>query len=620
MCLHLIGYNGCEECAPLPARKVTQLVWTHKLIRQHLAASSIRTILVYLLLLALIPVVLVQIVVYASLYNTRIRTESLSNLEVARALSLSFDDYRRDVLREEQAIGLTITSLLKTRPHDVEQYLIANAAEYPAIDSFFWLNSQGQALATGDRSVLRQALADHAIFQQISAGRPWAVSDLILPSGSGKPIFLIARGFRRADGTLQGIMVAVADPNRLGEELAFARVREGAIAIIDHHGVVVFRYPVTPEFHTGHQLPESQPLIRQALMGQEATGTFVSPADNAQHIAGVVPIVDAGWLAIASRPVSVVVTPILHSFAEELLALIIIAGVTFLAAVLMGQLFIRPLAQLQAQAAVIAQGHYEERVPSQGPREIHALALAFNRMAESLHQREQERAIFLHTLSHDLRAPLTAMRGYAQLIQEDIGIPAQVDFLRESVVAVIRNADQMNSMIQDLVDAARLDSGQLHLARHPLAPRLFVEELLQRYRTIWPMPRIHNDIPADVPEIWVDPARFERILVNLISNAVKYSAADSPVSLRAEHGDHAVILAIVDRGVGIPIEAIRHLFEPYFRAEGTGEVEGIGLGLYITAQLVKAHGGHIWVESEVGKGSTFFISLPTDDEDGDKTG
>ena len=103
-----------------------------------------QTILVYLLLLALIPVVLLQIGVYTGLYYSRVTSESLADLEVARALSLSFDVYIRDKLREEQSIGLAIITLLNTQPRDVEPYLIANAAEYPAIDSFFWINPQGQ--------------------------------------------------------------------------------------------------------------------------------------------------------------------------------------------------------------------------------------------------------------------------------------------------------------------------------------------------------------------------------------------------------------------------------------------------------------------------------------------
>ena len=195
-------------------------------------------------------------------------------------------------------------------------------------------------------------------------------------------------------------------------------------------------------------------------------------------------------------------------------------------------------------------------------------------------------------------------------MQDEIGHPEDLDTMRDSLAAVIRNADQMNSMIQDLVTTARLASGQLHLSRHPLALKPYVSELLERYRTLWPLQRIHTALPDDLPPIWADPVRLERILVNLISNALKYSAADSPVTLSAEHVAQEVIIAVRDVGVGMSTEAQEHLFEPFFRAQATRRIEGIGLGLYITAQLVKAHGGNMWVESELGKGSTFSFSMP----------
>ena len=122
--------------------------------------------------------------------------------------------------------------------------------------------------------------------------------------------------------------------------------------------------------------------------------------------------------------------------------------------------------------------------------------------------------------------------------------------------------------------------------------------------------RIQEEIPADLPPVCADYARLERILINLLSNALKYSDPGTPVRLRAWQQDGQVVVAVSDQGRGIAPEEIPHLFERFYRTAGARKAEGIGLGLYITRILVEAHGGRIWVESEVGKGSTFSFSLP----------
>ena len=227
-----------------------------------------------------------------------------------------------------------------------------------------------------------------------------------------------------------------------------------------------------------------------------------------------------------------------------------------------------------------------------------------------LHQLQEQREIYVHTISHDLRAPLAVVQGHAQVLQEELEIRHLDGLLLDSTSAILRGAQRMNVMIQDLVDAARFEGGQLTLERRPVDLRNYLDNLLQRSALSMEVERVTLDLPADLPPVAADYNRIERVFTNLLSNAMKYSDPGTPVRVCARQLDGDVEVRVSDRGRGIPAENLPHLFERFYRVTGGRNIEGLGLGLYITRLLVEAHGGHIRVESELGQGSTFIFTLP----------
>jgi PAS domain S-box-containing protein len=229
----------------------------------------------------------------------------------------------------------------------------------------------------------------------------------------------------------------------------------------------------------------------------------------------------------------------------------------------------------------------------------------------SLVEMQREREDILRAVSHDLRNPLAAIQGQAELLERRVEQAAPPERLRGSVEAIENSAQRMNTMIQDLVDAARSESGQLTLNRQPVDLRTFTGQLKERLAPTMDMGRIELQIPEDLPAVSADPNRLERILTNLWSNALKYSTPGTPVTVSATQADGEVVVSVTDRGPGIRPEDLSHIFERYYRTQMARKArEGLGLGLYITRRLVEAHGGRIWVESQVGVGSTFSFSLP----------
>ncbi len=228
----------------------------------------------------------------------------------------------------------------------------------------------------------------------------------------------------------------------------------------------------------------------------------------------------------------------------------------------------------------------------------------------ALRELQQRQEDLLHIVSHDLRIPLTVIYGHIQLLEEALQQYRLDGELLLSTSTIHRNVQRMNTMIQDLVEMARLEGHHFALKLDEVHLEHYLADLGRRLSDILPMQRVQCEIPPQLPPVLADYSRLERILLNLLSNAFKYSAEDSMVNIRVQPQDGEVRIAITDQGHGIAPSDLPHLFERFYRGKSARKAEGIGLGLYITRLLVEAHGGRIEVESTPEKGSTFSFTLP----------
>jgi len=233
----------------------------------------------------------------------------------------------------------------------------------------------------------------------------------------------------------------------------------------------------------------------------------------------------------------------------------------------------------------------------------------------ALYELQQEREMFLHTISHDLRTPLTVIQGYAQLLRETLIREACGESAGLMCDEVLKGAQRMNRMIEELVDMARLEGGQLVPKPSALPLGVFVQQLLGRLGEVrlkgcLETDRLTVEIPVGLPPVLADPDLLERILLNLLSNAMKYSPAESPIRLEARRKEGGIEISVIDRGEGLAPEDQSRIFDRFCRPKGARRPDSVGLGLYITRKLVEAHGGRIRVESTLGKGSTFSFTLP----------
>lgn len=229
----------------------------------------------------------------------------------------------------------------------------------------------------------------------------------------------------------------------------------------------------------------------------------------------------------------------------------------------------------------------------------------------SLEEANRLKAEVISTLAHEMRTPLTSIKGYATaLLMEEAAFSPNIQ--REFLQIIDEESTVLQNLIHDLLESSIIDAGFLKIEPQPmLLPRL-AKSVTDDVARISPKHRFLVDFPRQFPIVEADPDRIGQVLRNLLDNAVKYSPQGGLVVVRGEAGQNEVTISVADQGVGIAPEHLNRLFEKYFRVEsGLGRhVVGSGLGLPICHAIVESHGGRIWAESEVGKGTTLYFTIP----------
>ena len=233
-----------------------------------------------------------------------------------------------------------------------------------------------------------------------------------------------------------------------------------------------------------------------------------------------------------------------------------------------------------------------------------------HRTARELRTAVRTREDFLSVASHELRTPLTAMTLQLEALRVDLqGLPGGTRLAARAGRA-LDQAERLSELVDRLLDVTRLATGNVHLSRESVDLSDVCREVIDRFSAQADRARspIRFEASGDMVGRW-DRMRVEQVVVNLLSNSLKFGAG-KPIDVRADGDDERIRLAVRDDGIGIPADARERIFLRFERAASSAHYGGLGLGLYITRQIVEAHGGRIEVESELGKGSRFVVELP----------
>jgi signal transduction histidine kinase len=262
---------------------------------------------------------------------------------------------------------------------------------------------------------------------------------------------------------------------------------------------------------------------------------------------------------------------------------------------------------LMEAAGQVETGDYAVHVAESGPREMRALARAFNTMTARLQQNETRRRNWLADVTHELRTPLTVIQGNLEGLIDGI-YPSDEAHL----TPILEETHVLSRLIDDLRTLSQAESGTLQLQKEMTDLGVLAAEAAAAFRAQAEAAGVELSVTVadEVPLVEVDPMRMREVLSNLIANALRYTPAGGQVEVqgRADRAQQTVTLAICDTGAGIPADILPHIFDRFYKSADSG---GMGLGLAIAKNLVEAHGGTITARSQPGHGATFQFTLPS---------
>lgn len=437
-------------------------------------------------------------------------------------------------------------------------------------------------------------------------------------------------GVLQAETSLSDILDVASSVRFGGAGYKYVMTRSGDLIAHSNVSLVLQRRnlaalnQVKAAFQSSPDTPRPRAIVTHNIEGQKV---FSSHA--------LIPILD--WAVFIERPTKEAYAPMYASLLRTSILLLIGLGVSLLASFFVARRVVRPLQTLRQGVERIREGDLSARLDVKTGDEIEILADEFNDMAahlrdayaglerkvaertqaltianEKLAEASEHKSQFLANVNHELRTPVSAIIGYANLLLRQTQgqlSPLQAENLQD----LLSNAKRQLNLIDSLLDFARIEAGKVDVLREPV----MIDELIQSATvTVEPMlnkdsVRLVRDVPSAIAPLYTDREKLRQIILNLLGNAVKFTEhGEIKISVCQENGDCK--LAVADTGIGIEKADLTRIFEDFDRGRlaSDGSYRGTGLGLAIVKRLVDILGGSIAVESEVGKGSTFTVTLP----------
>jgi signal transduction histidine kinase len=576
-------------------------------------------------------------------YQENLEQLTLIQQDAAVSASLKIERFIQDVVTSMRAT---------TKSRDITPDGISPSYEFELKRLLFLEPAITEATALSSDGVIR---AQTSRFRAVSpdAGKDFSTSAAFRQSKDGKPYFgaayfrelepymTIAVPIEYSTGDVIGVLKAelslrdvwdIISATKVGKAgYAYTVTRSGDLIAHPNIRLVLEQKKVVLDQLKEAFQPSQGGLKARAIIAYNLQGQKVFSSH------ALIPILD--WAVFVERPVEDAHEPLYASMLRTSSLLLVGLGLALLASLYLARRVVRPLQALREGVERISSGDLSSRLEIKTGDEIETLAEEFNKMTghlkeaqtglerkvaertqaltvanEKLEEASQLKSQFLANVNHELRTPVSAIIGYAHLVLR--ATEGQISRLqRENLQDLLRNAERLLNQIDSLLEFSKIEAGKIEMHVEPVG----VNEVIQgAISTIEPTlnganVRVIREIGSDLPVLSTDREKLRQIVLNLLDNAVKFTDRGE-IKIVASQQNGSLQLVVSDTGIGIPKEELNKIFEEFQRGDssGTKNYRGTGLGLAIVKQFVNLLGGEVAVESEVGKGSVFTVTLPLD--------
>lgn len=443
---------------------------------------------------------------------------------------------------------------------------------------------------------------------------------------NGEPLFFVLRKLQT------GVLVVGALETTFIREVQQAIVfgERGHSMIVDATGRVIAHPDRTWEADSVDASKLS--VVQKMMRGETGVATFFSPPMDADMIAGHTAVPGVGWGVMVPQPFAE-----LEQRANDVRNIaILLAVVGILVSAILGWLLARyisrPVVAVSRAASAVAQGQLDTRVegpPAYAPRELRSLAKSFNRMVNGLEQREaglraakeeaeaanRSKSEFLANISHELRTPLNAVIGFSDLMRNEIhgplGAAQYADYLND----IHGSGSHLLEIINDVLDMSKVEAGRMDLYETEFDLSSAMEACIRMTseRSAVGGVKVEARIPDDLPRLYADGRLVRQMVLNLLTNAIKFTGDGGSVVLEAGiEPDGTCFLSVADSGIGIAPEYLDSIMQPFVQVDSgiDRKYEGTGLGLSLVKSMAELHGATVGIESASGIGTTVTIRFP----------
>ncbi len=398
------------------------------------------------------------------------------------------------------------------------------------------------------------------------------------------------------------------------EKIRLGKGQTGYVLLFDKQGTLIGSKNTKNNVHLNFT---SWDRFTQVLQGKsfdalDEEDRYTSPVSTVPVIGSAKQNKDTGWAIFVEWPTieADIITQNLKN--STLIVILLSIIIVVIIASFFANFLVRPIKLLQEQAEQIERGNFDNQISITTNNELEDLGDSFNAMTTGLKRLEELKNEFVYIAAHELRAPVTAIKGYMELIF-DGSAGALTPEMEHLLSPVKKSNDRLVNLVNDLLKVARSEAGKLEIILSPSDISKEISAILEEVKPLALKRNItlHYQTIPNLPLVNINTGSFKEILMNFVSNAIKYGNDNGTVTITHQITDGSVATSIIDDGRGISDDDQKHLFEKFFRADEVKKttIEGTGLGLFITKELVEKMNGTLSVSSALGKGTSFTITF-----------